>query len=386
MNQPSILVLDDGELGHVHRVLWELGMDAVRVQGDQIGRSVPAPRDLLISAGRRTLGAMPDLYVPEGAVHPPQWICVHNQDYLPMRQRLRDMGVHYLVQSGVDEESLRRFLIQLLRSGADQRGELRLPLGGEIRYRTEGSMGLGGLVEFSADGCRIHTREAFEPNARIVVVLPPSLGGGNELELPGIAVREVERARDGGEDLYETAIQFEALDEATLERVRSIYRGERIGSRITPLAGPPEEVDAGSPEEADREEELEEASGDRRVEARHAYDRPVQLLGCGPVGGDPVLGCDLSLSGVRLTGCPDLEVGTQVTVALYGAAREEPVVLDATVSRSIGDGEVGLAFALLPADRRQSIEKLLRAQPLVDELQQPSPEAGRTIVAELFPA
>jgi hypothetical protein len=376
-NRPSVLVLDDGELHHVHHMLWELGINAKRLLGREIGPWVQTPRDLLISAGRRTLVDMPELIDPGDSAHPPQWICVHNQDYLPMRQRLRELGVHYLVHSAIDEESLRRFLMQLVRSGAEQRSSLRLPLGGEVRFRIDGATESCGLVEISPDGCRILTREAFDPGARLTVLLPSSLGGGAVLELSGFVVRDAGRAVRGGRDLHEIAIRFDEFDEATLGRIRSIYRGERIGTRITPLAG--------LGEEPDREEAAPEASGERREEARRIYDRPVRVLGCEPADGNAVLGCDLSLAGVRLTGCPSLEVGAQVTVALYGAAREEPIVVRATVSRSSEDGEAALAFDALPADRRQSIEKLLRAQPLLDALQQPDPDAGRTLVAELYP-
>jgi hypothetical protein len=50
--QSSILILDDGELENVHRMLLRLGANVVRLVGPEIGESVPAPRDLLISAAR----------------------------------------------------------------------------------------------------------------------------------------------------------------------------------------------------------------------------------------------------------------------------------------------------------------------------------------------
>lgn len=86
-NQSPVLFLDDGELGNVYRMLLKLGTDVVRLQGPEIGRSVPAPRDLLITAGRRTLREMPELIPSEHAPNSPiLWVCAHNQDFLPMRE------------------------------------------------------------------------------------------------------------------------------------------------------------------------------------------------------------------------------------------------------------------------------------------------------------
>jgi hypothetical protein len=374
-NQSSVLVLDDGELGNVYRMLLKLGTDVVRLQGPEIGRSVPAPRDLLISAGRRTLREMPELIPSEHAPNSPIWVCVHNQDFLPMRERLCEMGVHYLLQNALDEQSRQRFLIQLLRKGAEQRGSLRLHLGGDIRYRTDTATAPGRLVELSLEGCRILTQEPFDPGTLLTALLPPALGGGDELELTGAVLRAADHELRGGHDNYATVIQFDELDGAKREQLEGIIRGERIGTKITPLASLPEQVDCG--------EEDQETGTNRRAEVRHGYDGPARVLGCGPADADPVLGCDLSLSGVRLSGCQGLANGTAVTIALFGAAREEPTVLEATVVRTSQDGEVALAFDRVSAKDQQALEKLLRSRPVLDALHRPDPDAGRTIVAEI---
>ena len=41
-DRPSILVLDDGELDNVHRMLLDLELDAVRLKGSEIKQSVEA--------------------------------------------------------------------------------------------------------------------------------------------------------------------------------------------------------------------------------------------------------------------------------------------------------------------------------------------------------
>jgi hypothetical protein len=384
--QPSVLILDDGELENVHRMLLRLGTDVVRLVGAEIGASTLAPRDLLITAGRRTLQSMPALSRVDEAANPPIWVCVHSQDFMPMRQRLCEMGVHYLLQNALDEPSRDRFLVQLLRKGVEQRAGFRLYLGGEIRYRTgprpavepeaddDGSTP-GRLIELSLEGCRILTQESIAEGAQLTALLPSELGGGDELELTGVVVRAAEKEVYAGHDYYGTVIRFEGIEGEQHEHLAGIIRGERIGTKLTPLASPPEATDEGK--------EDPELDPNRRVEVRHRYDRRARVLGLGPSNEDPVLGRDLSLSGVRLSDCPGLEDGASVTVALYGATREEPTVLEAIVVRTNPDGEVALEFDRVSSINRRALEKLLSSQPVLDALDQPDPDAGRTVVAEV---
>lgn len=373
-NRATVLILDDGELGNIHRMLQRLGVDVERMQGDEIGTSVPTPRDLLITSGRRTLREMPEL-AATGDANSPIWVCVHSQDFLPMRERLCEMGVHYLLQNALDEQSRERFMVQLLRRGAEQRSSLRLHLGGEVRYRADGDAASGRLVELSLEGCRILTRESFESGTALTAILPPALGGGRELELGGIVLRESESEVHGGHETFATVIQFGELGDARREQLAGIVRGEQIGTKITPLASVPDKTDHAGEERR--------TSSNRRAEIRHGYRGPARVLEFGPSEADPVLGCDLSLNGIRLSGCHGLASGAGVTVALFGTAREEPTVLSATVVRTTREGEAALTFDSVSQRDQQAIEKLLRAQPLLDALDRADSEAGRTIVAEI---
>ena len=376
MGQPaSILLLDDGELDNVHRILCELGLDVVRLKGGEIGRSVEAPRKLLISAGRRTLDEMPAVIPVNGAPHP-KWICVHNQDFLPMRERLAEMGVHYLVQNALDKASLSRFIGQILRTGVERRADRRLPLGGQIRFQTANEVDTAQLMELSRHGCTIAPPLMLSIGLPVAVVLPESLGGGEELEIQGTVTRLSQAEMQGGHEVIPTVVRFDDLTGDVLARLESISRGEAIGTRITPLGHAADGSDSASAVEGD-------AAGDRREDGRRLYDRPVQVLANGAPD-KPVLGRDLSTRGVRLSGCHGVSEGSQVTLALYGASsREEPVVVEANVSRAGADGEVALSFAALSDSQQTQIERLLRAAPMLDALDQPDPQAGRTVVAEV---
>ena len=96
---PSVLVLDDGELDHFQIALRRLGVDFDRRVGGRTGVAVEMPRDILLTTWRRALN-MPHLQMAHGMVEVPVRVCVHGQDFLPQRERLRDEGFHFLLVSG----------------------------------------------------------------------------------------------------------------------------------------------------------------------------------------------------------------------------------------------------------------------------------------------
>ena len=386
---PAVLVLDDGELEHVTALLRGMGLEVQRLTGGEIGSSVPAPERLLVSSGRRTLNEMPTVVSSTEDASPFLWVCLHSQDFLPMRERLSGMGVHYLLQSALDEDSLRRFLSGLLRTGAEQRRGERLPLGGELSYAAGGPVRRGYLVEISLDGCRFHAAEPLDVGASVRVTLPPSLGGGEDLELTGSVLRAPVPDLRGGDEVFETALGFAGLSDEARAELEAIVHGERIGTRITPLAAVPAPAARGSaqtpsPEVIDPSAvDLDPGAppdSERRETPRQPYGRAVYVLGS---SSDSVLGHDLSHTGVRLSGCAELVAGARVTVALHGAAREEPVVVEARVERADGSGDAGLAFEALTDSQHAAITRILDASPELAALGGPDEEPRPVVLTEV---
>jgi len=190
--------------------------------------------------------------------------------------------------------------------------------------------------------------------------------------------REAEPALHAGNKVFLTAICFDALEAGERLAIESAIRGERIGTRVSALAAIP--GSAAEPEvDEPAEPEPEAAPEDRRSAPRQVYGRAVQVLG----EGELMLGRDLSMSGVRLEDGDGLEEGTRVCVALFGTPRDEPVVVEAIVTRARPGAEMALQFSALSSTQAQDLEKLMRATPILDALDQPTAEAGRTVVAEL---
>ena len=172
---PSILLLDDGELGQARSVLAGFGTEFTHFEGCELGNAVPLPRDLLVTSLRMAL-EIPAFEHPEGMTLEPTWICVADQDCRALRAQLRDLGVHYLVDAQLDSESMRLFFLQLLSRELEAHDD---PSSGET------------VVDCDRDSeRRTHPRKEYRSKLwalggeQVAVVL------GRDLSLTGIQVEE----------------------------------------------------------------------------------------------------------------------------------------------------------------------------------------------------
>jgi hypothetical protein len=383
---PSVLLLDDGELDLVHRMLKRIGADYVRLQNRQIRGVVEKPRDLLVSSCERTL-EMPQL---ESSVPlDPVWVCVHSQDFLPLRERLRELGVHYLVHSALDQESLRLFLVQILYRGPTRRKEFRLPLGDPVQCGpVDGELERGKLAELTSGFCRILVPRAVEPETALRVVLSEALGGKEKLELQGPVVRCAECESRSGQPAFSVLLRLDGLGSTARAQVDKLVRGEQIGTRVTPLAGrspAAHQASACQPCAGAAQAPAEASSGRLHQRLpRFDYRRRVDVLDFDDMDAShTALGRDLSIGGVRIVEHSGLEVGAEVTLALYGGRREEPVVVEATVLRDDGENGVALVFNSLSDGQRHALEKLCSALPPVESLREGAKEPDGVVVAQV---
>jgi len=376
---PAVLLLDDGELDRVEAILDDFGADFVRLQRREIGPSVEAPRRLLVTSGTRALKGMPRVVPPDGGDSPPPvWVCLHGQDFLPLRQRLRELGVHFLLQSALDQASLRLLLVQLLFAGEERRGGLRLPLGGEVTWCRDGERGKARLVDLTRETCRIEVTSEIAPGESIRVVFPAALGGGEEFEVWGPVTRcERGPARSGAPTSF-LVVQFEEAEGAAVEQLDALVSGERIGARLSPLA----DLASAEPEPAALEAAVTDE--ERRSEQRHPYTREVHAFSSLAQTADELaFGYDLSLEGVLIKGHPGLEEGARFTLALYGGAREEPAVVDATVVRNRGEDGVAFRFDSVSDEQRRMLAKLTTGSPCIESLGRDARDDSRVVVSRL---
>jgi hypothetical protein len=217
----------------------------------------------------------------------------------------------------------------------------------------------------------------LERDTPLTVKIPNSLGG-RELEISGHVIRS-ESQRNGRDVIVMQIGEVESDVRAQLE---AIIRGDRIGTRVTPLAAVPERepdlyIDgAGIP----NWDEMA-MSADRRRHPRRPFPHPVETVRAQDTAESySVMGVELSIEGMRVVGLPDIEIGSEVRVALHSNAGAEPIALEATVLRDDGDS-VALRFRSVSSELREQIEALIEEMPSVHDLQAGSSE--RIVMSEV---
>jgi hypothetical protein len=354
---PKILLLDDGDLVRIRRMLADFEVELEHLRGEVIREDLEEPRDVVIATVKRILALEGSVDLAE-LPGKPVWIAVHNQDFLPLRVRLRKLGVHFLVQTSVGSEALRLLLLYTVYQGPEKREEPRLPVGSPVDCRDAGGNPFAAeLLDLACDGCRLLAKHPLQPGVGLSVGLPSQLGGGEELSLPG-RIQRVEPHRESERTLVTVA--FDELADEALVLLGAILEGEVIGTVVTRLgADLSEQTELTSmvrnPEPEAAQEDTPEAGsepapepavlqgpppGKERYNRRVFYTRRVTaLLG----GGEYViLGRDLSIAGMRSEPLPEFPVGTSLELAIYGSSGAEPVLVQAVVSRD--DGPLGTVF------------------------------------------
>ncbi len=361
---PSVVVLDeDNELARIQTLVLRLGVDSVRWRGDS-DEPPPRPRELLVTTGTRALKMDPPASASSDS-EGPVWLCVHNEDFFPLRDRLRERGVHYLVQMTTDEEALRLLLQQILYRGADRREARRLPMDCQVEVRLPNrGKSHARLLELSREGCRFECGRVLEAGTPVSIEIPHSLGG-RELEISGKVIRS--ESQRSGRDLI--VMQMGELESEVRAQLEAIVRGDRIGTRVTPLAAVPERepeayVDGtGIP----NWDELAQKA-DRRRYPRRPFPHPVETARAqNSAESYSVMGVELSVEGMRVVGLPAIEIGSEVRVALHSNVGAAPIALEATVIRDDGDS-VALQFSSVSPGVKEQIEALMEEDPSVHDL------------------
>ena len=367
---PSILLVDDGELDLVQTLLERMRVDWVRCLEPEGSVDLERPRDLLISSGPRAM-RMPRL-TGGGA---PLWLCLYDQDFLPIRERLASLGVHYLMSSELAPRTLELFMRQLLYREPERRRVRRIPLQCELEVEVGFERRKGLLLELSSDSCVFATDVEVPLQRRVIVRLPAHLTGDEALDLKGHVLRTTGSARNDGERGIVNVFRFGALDADAMAGVQRVLSGDALDLEVTPLCSEPLRTPGALAESAVESEpappppEAEApAQRERRATPRRVYTRCIDAIRW---QGEPepqiVFGRDLSPSGIRIATSPAPEVGTEVALALYGGTREEPVLVRAVVVRVAGE-EVGLRFHGLEPAQRRALARLVERAPRLERL------------------
>ena len=430
---PSVLLLDDGELDDIQRLLEEVGVPFARVRGGAIVDGTPPPDDLLISTPRR-LDAVRKVGTHDDGTAPVRLVVVE-EDSNTLRERLRRDGFDYLVRRPVHPEAMRLLVLRCLYRGDERRVEPRVAVGFEVGFRTGLMTRRAVLADLSLRGCRLLSEHRIEPGRRIKVNVPEALEAGEPVAVTGRVLRVDRPKEQDRAHLYSAAVLFEnpsrdarqaielliedlSLGPATLRRVMTgggnpLRDAEVAAAEVSPAdetldaAAPeatPEAETRDTPPEAPASEEpplevvvqLDESAGDedapetdaqtpsdRRGRRRAAYSHTVPAFGKRALR--VLVGRDLSIGGMRIEPLPGLELGDRLHLAIYGEAGESPFLVWASVVRDDGPSGMALAFDPLEEAIGERLERLVSNLPSVESLHDTEAQAMGTVMSEILP-
>jgi hypothetical protein len=362
--ETTALVIDSsGELALVRAMLQDLGVECVHLRGAKHD-ALPRPRRLLVTTG--PIAVELGLSRSRGTQPGSTWMaCVRGRSKT-QRARLRQAGFDLLVPENVHPAALLLLLRRAVFEGENTQRSTRVAVGEDVSYGTSLRSYRALLVDLSARGCRLLTDRPWPLGRKLQVKLPVAHGLRRSVTLHGQVVRVEPAARDGGtEQQLCVALQFEPLVGREREQVREILR-ERV-------AGP-----------AARGSDSDDTPTLGRLldsDAPARYEREVTAI-CRD-GTRTLLGRDLCAEGLHVERAAQLRGGEKVRLALHGAAREEPFLVDARVERDDGVAGWFLRFDSVDAEAHKRLQRVMADLPRIHRLDDESP-THTAVVAQLL--
>jgi hypothetical protein len=259
----EILLLDDGELDDVQEILEELGVDFARVRGGAIAPNTPAPKSLLVATPRRIPSPSTDTSEDQ-----PVRIVIVNEDSNKLREKLREVGFDFLVRRPVHPEALRLLIMHSLYRGEERRGEPRVAVGLEVSFRTGVLARRATLVDLSSRGCRLLSSYTLEPDRKIRLQVPESLGASEPFTIDGRILRTVFDERLGTGGMYSAAVEFQDLSNEARRELDWIIEDK--------AGGPPALRDASGLGSEWLDAEEEETTPPLKAQAKMKLHRPAR--------------------------------------------------------------------------------------------------------------
>jgi hypothetical protein len=385
---PSVLLLHDGELDDVRELLEELGADYVHLRGGEIPERVDPPEKLFIATSRRATVAGEWPPVRRGP-HPLTKIGIVSEDSNTLRSMLRRIGFDLLIRRPVHPYALRLLILRALFRGDERRRERRVPVGYEISYRGGIKRRKAMLVEFNTRGCRLLSDQPIRIGSRLTLDLPPEVTGGRSLQLQAKVVRSVVDGRGTRGEQYAVGLCFEKMRVGKRRQLIEILKKRVSGPLVLSEAmarasGAVSKLPAPAPARGGGSTPIAAPGSveDRRKDPRAAFEGSVSSL---DDEADLVLmGRDLSMGGMRVEPHPQLEMGKTFRLAIYGAPREEPFIIRATVVRNHGDDGVGLRFEQITGGVAARLESLVAGLPSVESLHGGEADALGSVVSRIL--
>jgi c-di-GMP-binding flagellar brake protein YcgR len=417
--EPSVLLLDDGELNDVARLLDRSSVPYTRRRGSEVGDDIAPPMHLLITTPRHASKVRPGSSPGASPGRPVRIIAVE-EDSPSLRRMLRTMGFSLLVRQPAHGEVWRLLIQRALYQGDERRRDTRLPIGTQIRVGGESQSSdttapnrSSILVDISNRGCHFVGEEPFVIGARVAFKLGERITGSSAIELSGEVVRAIV-STDNGIKTYRCGMAFDPhLDDATRLQLARMINSKIIGPlSLSPrpdpelslptcdshaLPGLELDDETDPPVSTDFEVDLavsQDASSlngeeQRRKNHRGDYFQRVETECLDPgsdLGTSVLMGRDLSATGMRVERFADAEIGAQLTLAIYGPSETEPLYIDAEIMRDDDERGIALRFSNLSRETAAILEKFVACLPAVESLEDGEAASLGAVLARVLPA
>lgn len=402
MTPPSqgILLVDDGELDGVARVLDQQEIAYQRLRGGQIPKEVAPPKDLLIVTPRRVERVRRGSPADASPGRPLRIIAVE-EDSPAMRRRLRRSGLHLLIRLPAAPEIWRLLVARALYRGSERRVDPRVAVGSPVALASDQAAAQPMrtvLVDLSNRGCRLQTSESLAVGDPIEFAIPADDAAWCEqgpLTLRG-RVRRLTTDIHSGRSVL--AVVFEPeMTQTTRTRLTALINHWASGPHAfdselranfpaIPSCTIPSLPDLTLDDETDPPifatskitvsltgrrqpgSSSKTSTGDRREHVRGQYESAITA----ERGGNRpfvLIGRDLSAGGMRIENHPDLEVGDRFRVALQGPVPGDRFLIGAKVVRDEGADGFGLVFDKVDKPTARALEKMVACLPDVESLE-----------------
>lgn len=341
-----VLVVDDGELQDIREML--AGLDVPYAEAVSTDQTEIAPElSLLVTNARHALDS--DMPRPRSFIH----LVVYDDVSVTLHDALHRSGCDLVLKRPVNPHTFRLLVSQALYAGPERRLGRRVVLSSPVELLVDGQTRPATLIQLSLRGCGLSTHEAVRTGSEIQLDFPRDLTGGNPLRVSGpvLSVRQPEP--DSG--LQEVAMAFRLMGVASRRIVSGIMTRHSSGAELRPRRPPPRARGPAA-------ERTQGRMGEERLDGpRKSFTRRVPAAGAGIT--HMLIGRDLSPGGMRVRPEPDLALGDEIKLAVYGRPGHPAIMLKAAVVRDEGDDGLILRFHDVPGSIAARLEQLVEDLP-----------------------
>ena len=364
----SVLIIDDSELQDIREMLAELDIPYAEARSIDT-TALSSGLSLLITNAWYALDS--DMARHRSFIH----LVVYDELSPALHKAIHRSGCDLLLQRPVNPHSFRLLAAQALYKGPERRVGRRVLLSAPVELRANGQTRPATLVDLSLRGCSLLAQEAVKIGSEIQLTFPPKLTGGDPLRAKGrvLSLREPEP----GSGTQQVSVAFRLLKMASRSVLGDIMERHRNGAELRPRRAP-------RPASAPVAESANSgATGERRTSERKSFEQRVLTTGAGI--SHMLIGRDLSSGGMRVRPEPDLELGDEIKLAVYGRPGQPAIMLKAVVTRDEGDDGLVLRFHDVPTSIAARLEQIVTELPTTPTA---SPDASPTrpgvVVSEIL--